>query len=467
VNLEEIRATLDPIDAPTWIVGGGLRDALLGRTVADVDLAIAGDAQAAAKAMARAHGAGRFTLSAAFGSWRVQGGRLPYTVDITPLQGATLTEDLARRDLTINALAMPARGDAEIVDLHGGRDDLANRVLRQVTLTAFRADPVRLLRVARLATQLGFTVDPATRATAQADAHLLWTCPGERLREELGRMLRLDDPASAVLGLDDIGVLGVLVPELEQARGLDQSEYHQHDVLGHTLEVVQRAAALVRDPEPVFRSLTARILEVFAEPLADDLTRGQALVWPALLHDMAKAQTKGVTPQGRVTFFGHDRLGAAGADALLRELRAATRLREATVHCVRHHLALGFLVHRQPLSLRDMDRYLRATNPVEVELIVLSVADRLATNGPRTRESAITRHLALARQVMGTHFELVDRGPIRPPINGAQIAAALGRPPGAWLSELLMALREEQLVRVINSEKALDFAQNWSERHPT
>jgi poly(A) polymerase len=404
VNPEEIRASLDPIQAPAWIVGGGLRDALLGRPVADVDLAIEGDAQVAAKALARAHGAGRFALSSAFGSWRVQGGRLPYTVDITPLQGATLADDLARRDLTINALAMPTRGEAEIVDLHGGRDDLSSRVLRQVSSRAFRDDPVRLLRLARLATQLGFSVDATTRATAQADAATLWTCPGERLREELGRMFRLDDPAGAVLGLDEIGVLGVLVPELEQARGLDQSEYHQHDVLGHTLEVVQRTAALVRDPEPVFRSLTPRILAVLDEPLADGLTRGQALLWAALLHDMAKAATRAVTPEGRVTFMGHDRLGAADADALLRELRSATRLREAVVHCVRRHLALGFLVHRQPLSLRDMDRYLRATSPVEVELIVLSVADRLATNGPRTRESAITRHLTLARQVMATRF---------------------------------------------------------------
>jgi putative nucleotidyltransferase with HDIG domain len=457
-------APLAPLGDGAWAVGGGIRDALLGRPVADLDVAVADRPAERARDLAKAHDARRFRLSASFGSWRVFGGRLPFPVDLTPLQGPTLEADLARRDLTVNALATPVAGPGagEVVDRHGGVADLAARRLRLVSPEALANDPVRMLRLARLALQLGFAVDPEAVRRARADAPLLADAVGERLRDELGRLLRLPEAWRGVELLDEIGALGALVPELEESRGLEQSPYHHKDVLGHTLEVVRHASEMLADPEPVFRSLAPRVAETLARPLADDLTAGQAMLYAALLHDMAKPATRAVTPEGRVTFMGHDRLGAEMVDALFRRLRTSTRLREFVVLLVRQHLPLGFMVHREPLSLRQIDRYLRRTAPAEIEVIVLTVADRLATAGPMTRPSAITRHLALARQVAGVHFDLVDRGPIRPLVPGDALARAAGRPPGPWLTELLAALREEQLVGAVRSaEEAEEFARRW------
>ncbi|HEX2507557.1 MAG TPA: HD domain-containing protein, partial [Miltoncostaeaceae bacterium] len=370
-----LRALVEPLAAlgpRAWAVGGGVRDALLGREVADLDVAVAGDAAAAAWALARPSGATRFRLSRAFGAWRVQGGRLPFAVDLTPLQGGSLEEDLGRRDVTVNALALPAAGDGGLIDLHGGLDDLRGRRLRLVRPTALADDPVRLLRLARLAEDLGFAIDGDALARGREASGRLWEAPGERLAVELGRILRLRHPDRAWRNLDALGALGALVPALDDSRGLDQSPYHHEDVLGHTLEVTAHVADLVADPERVFRSRAGRVREVLDAPLADDLTRGQALGLPALLHDMAKPATRAVTPEGRVTFMGHDRLGAEMADDLMRRLKTSTRLREFVVRCVRMHLPLGFMVHRTPLSLRQIDRYLRATAPWEVEIIVLS-----------------------------------------------------------------------------------------------
>jgi tRNA nucleotidyltransferase/poly(A) polymerase len=464
-----LRALVEPLAAlgpRAWAVGGGVRDALLGREVADLDVAVAGDAAAAAWALARPSGATRFRLSRAFGAWRVQGGRLPFAVDLTPLQGGSLEEDLGRRDVTVNALALPAAGDGGLIDLHGGLDDLRGRRLRLVRPTALADDPVRLLRLARLAEELGFAIDDDALARGREASGRLWEAPGERLAVELGRILRLRHPDRAWRNLDALGALGALVPALDDSRGLDQSPYHHEDVLGHTLEVTAHVADLVADPERVFRSRAGRVREVLDAPLADDLTRGQALGLPALLHDMAKPATRAVTPEGRVTFMGHDRLGAEMADDLMRRLKTSTRLREFVVRCVRMHLPLGFMVHRTPLSLRQIDRYLRATAPWEVEIIVLSAADRLATRGPRTSESAVRRHLALAREIMDVHFELVDRGPVRPLLAGDEAAADLGRPPGPWLAELLDQLREEQVVGAVRTrDEALRFARRWAASH--
>ena len=464
-RLDELRAPLAPVGEQAWVVGGGVRDALLGRPVADVDLAIATDARDAAIDLAKAHRATRFALSDAFGAWRVHGGSLPFTVDITPIQGGGLTEDLSRRDLTVNALAYPVAG-GELVDPHGGRRDLDARILRMVGPTVLRDDPVRLARLARLACQLGFAVDPDTRLRARMDAGAITLSAPERVADELRRIARLRDAWRGFEWLDDLGVLGVIVPELEEGRGLEQTPYHHKDVLGHTLEVIEHACAIRADPRDVFRGNAVRVATVLDEPLADEVTRGEALIFAALFHDMAKPATYAVTPEGRTTFFHHDRRGAEMASEWCLRYRTSTRFRETVALCVRRHLALGFMVHQQPLSLRQIDRYLRVTAPAQVELMVLSVADRLATNGPRTTPMQITRHLAVARDLAQWHFALVDRGPVRPILNGAQLADLLDRPAGRWTAELLEALREEQLVgRVVNVDQARAFAEDWWSAH--
>jgi poly(A) polymerase len=445
-----------------WLVGGGVRDALRGLEVADVDLAVAGDAAELAARLARAHRARRFPLSREFGAWRVSGGDLGRQVDLTPLQGADLAGDLARRDFTINALAVSLSG-GDLIDLHGGLADLRAGRVRVVSPGAFRDDPVRLLRAARFAEQLGFGVDDATVATARADAGRVWDAPGERLAEELGRILALPRADRAVRELDRLAVLGALVPELEDCRGVGQNSYHHLDVLGHTLEVVEHAVALAADPSPVFRAQAPRVAEVLARPLGDGLTSREGLILGAILHDMAKAETRTELPDGRIGFMGHDVRGAEMADALLRRLRTSTRLREFVCLLVRRHLPLGFLVHRTPLSLRQIDRYLRSTHPAEVEVIVLTVADRLATDGPRTTESAMRRHLVLAREILAEHFRLLDRGPVVPLVRGDRLARELGRDEGPWLAELLERLREEQVVGAVTDERgALAFARRWN-----
>ena len=183
----------------------------------------------------------------------------------------------------------------------------------------------------------------------------------------------------------------------------------------------------------------------------------------ALLHDMAKPATRAVTPEGRVTFMGHDRLGAEMADALMRRLHTSARLREFVVRCVRWHLPLGFMVHRTPLSLRQIDRYLRATAPSEVEIIVLSAADRLATRGPRTSQSAIDRHLVLAREVMDEHFRLVDRGPAgaaRSPATSWRRPSGASPGPG-WPRSWTRCARGRSVGVLRTRDQALRFARAW------
>ena len=462
-----LRGPLAPVPGDAWVVGGGLRDALTGRAVADVDIVVAGDPEAAAKALSRAHGASRFQLSRDFGAWRLTGGTLPWQVDVMPVLGGTLDEDLSRRDFTVNALAMPVTGDPVIIDRHGGLADLDAGRLALVSPAALEADPVRVLRLARIAHQLGFAVDPSARDAARRAAPAVRSAPGERVMEEFARIICAGDPVAVIDTLDSLGGLAALVPELDDCRGVDQSEYHHLDVLGHTMEVLGNVVAIERDPEAIFRGNAPVVAASLAQPLADDLARGQALRITALLHDMAKAATRGVTPEGRVTFIGHDQMGADMADGLMRHLRTSNRLRDFVVHGVRQHLVLGFMVHRQPLSLVQQDRFLRRVAPDPVEAIVLSVADRLVTDGPRTTPIQITRHLALARELLAAHVAIGAREPIRSAIDGAELAQMLGRRPGPWVAEILIAIREQMLMGRLDDRASTErFARAWGEEHP-
>jgi poly(A) polymerase len=440
-----------------WLVGGVLRDRLLGRETADLDVVVAGDAGEAARRVARATGGAPFALSDAFGAWRVVGPDQAWQVDLTPLRGERIEDDLAQRDFTVNAMAEPIDG-GELVDPFGGAADLAARRLRMVGARAFEDDPLRVLRVARFACELGLAVEPETAAVAGAHAGGLADVAGERVFAELRRVICADAVRDGLALMDDLGATPVVLPELTALRGVEQSHFHHLDVLEHTLAVLDAVVELERDPGPALGEHAQAAMAVLAEPLADGLTRGEALRFGALLHDAAKPQTRAETPEGRITFMGHDAAGAELARAVLSRLRTSERLQAHVAALARHHLRLGFLVHERPLSRRHVFRYLRACEPVEVDVTVLSVADRLATRGHRS-DDAIPAHLTLSRAMLGEALRWRAEGPRPPLVRGDELAAELGIRQGPQLGELLAALDEAGFAgEIATREQALALA---------
>jgi putative nucleotidyltransferase with HDIG domain len=288
--------------------------------------------------------------------------------------------------------------------------------------------------------ELGFEPEPETVTLASRSAPALAAVASERVFTEF-KLLLIAEHALDGLGLiDQLGVTGVILPELTSLHGIEQSHYHHLDVHEHTRAVLAELIALEDEPGASFGAQAEAVATVLDEPLANELTRGQALRFGALFHDVAKPQTRRVSAQGRVTFMGHDAAGAEMAAAALRRLRASERLSEYVAAVTRHHLRLGFLVHEMPLDRRAVYRYLKACEPVGVDVTVLSVADRLATRGSGSSE-AIARHLELARQLVGEAIAWRQAGP-RPPIRGDDLARALGIVPGPEVGRLLAELEE-------------------------
>lgn len=445
-------------DERVWIVGGAVRDAVLGRDVTDLDLAIADDPERAVKAVAREGDGHAFELSVEFATWRAVARDRSWQVDATALRGEGIESDLAARDFTLGAIAVPLAG-GEAVDPFGGIADLERGLLRAVGADSFRADPLRLLRAARLATDLSLEIDPATVARARLDSAHAAEPAGERQLAELRRLIGGPDPLRGVALLDELGLTAVVLPELEALRGVEQGPNHHLDVLGHTLAVLERTLEVESDLERFAGERAAETRALLEEPLADEMSRGTALRFGALLHDIGKPVTRGER-DGYVTFIGHDSEGAEIVAGICGRLRTSGGLTRHLKALTQHHLRLGFLVHEAPLPPRRVHEYLRATEPVAADVTLLTVADRLSArgSGPFATEEAIEAHLDLARQMLAAALDWHHEGPPEPLLRGDELADELGLAPGPGLGELLAELEAAQYAgEVADRQAAIEY----------
>jgi poly(A) polymerase len=423
-----------------WIVGGAVRDALLDRAVTDLDVAVAGDERAIASRIARVAGGPMFELSAEFGTWRAMPADRAWRVDVTRLRGDGIESDLAGRDFTVNAIAVPLGELASgPIDPYGGALDLDRRSLRAVSERAFADDPLRVLRAARLAAELEFELDPATGRLASGAAPGLAEVAGERQFAELRSLIAGADPLRGLDLLDELGGTPFALPELEALRGVRQNPNHHLDVHGHTLEVLAQLLEVERDLGRYAGAAAPGVARLLAEPLADELTRGGALRFGAVLHDIGKPATRQKHEGGFVSFVGHDREGAVLVRAACARLKTSRALARHVEALTLHHLHLGFMARERPLSRRRLYDYLRTCDPVAADVTLLTVADRLAARGtgPTASAEMIEAHMELAREVLPAALEWHANGPPRTPIAGDELARAVGIEPGPELGRLL------------------------------
>jgi putative nucleotidyltransferase with HDIG domain len=448
--------------AGVWIVGGAVRDAALGKEIADLDLAVAGDPGAVAKAIARELGEHAFELSAEFGTWRVVAPGRGWQIDATVLRGAGIEPDLAARDFTIGAVAVPLAG-GEPVDPFGGLADLEAKVLRAVGEGSFDGDPLRLLRAARLAAELGLEIDPGTITLARASASRAAEPAGERQLTELRQLLGGPDPLRGLALLDELGLTAVVLPELEALRGVEQGPNHHLDVHGHTLAVLEHALEVERDLDRFAGERAEEVAALLAEPLADEISRRTALRFGALFHDIGKPDTR-AEYGGFIGFRGHDQVGAEIVAGICGRLRASRRLTQHLRGLTLHHLRLGFLIPEAPLPPRRVHQYLRATEPVAVDVTLLTVADRLSARGagPLARPEMVEAHMALARQMVAAALDWRREGPPPPLLRGDELAGELALEQGPRLGELLVELEAAQYAGEVSDRAgALEHARNW------
>jgi len=439
-----VSAAAAAIEGPAWAVGGAVRDAALGRPVIDADVAVeAGTEREAASAIARAARGAAFELSEEFGTWRAVSGDRDWHVDVTRLRAADIEADLALRDFTVNAIAVPlADLDAGPIDPTQGASDLERRVLRAVSERSFADDPLRLLRAARIAAELGLEIEPGTVALARSEIARAAEPAGERRLAELRLLVAGPDPIRAFELLDELGATGGVLPELEALHGVEQNPNHHLDVHGHTIEVLRHLLAIEGDLDTYAGESAPGVRQLFAQPLADGFTRREGLRLGALMHDIGKPATKGERG-GYVTFIGHDSVGAELVAESLARLQASRALSRYVAGLTRNHLHLGFMVHERPVSRRRLYDYLARCGDVAPDVTLLTAADRMSArgSGPVASPEMIAAHLELVREVLPAALEWQRTGPPGVPVAGDELARELGIEEGPRLGDLIEELR--------------------------
>lgn len=465
-----------------WLVGGAVRDLWLGASVRDWDLAVERDAIGVARAIANALQADVYVLDAEHDTARVIHGDAH--LDLAGLRGRSIEEDLKARDFTINALAIDLNEPDQLIDLIGGERDLEDGVIRALSERSLTGDPIRLLRAVRQAIVLKFEIDLQTGRWLAQHAALITTASAERVRDELIKLISAPGFADGLLLLDAYGLLGHILPEVAALQGVTQSPPHHWDVYEHTRRVIDALeligtrllgfeqsdeTAIMRAvaPDWVWDSLLLTLspftdalrahLRVF--DIDSDRSRWHTLKWAALLHDAGKPDTRTLDENGRTRFFGHEELSARLAEDRLRALKFSSAEIERVCGIIGGHMRPHWLAE-SPLTRRAMYRFFRDTRDYGVDILLLSLADHLATHGPDLARERWVERLTLIEAMLTAYFEQREVV-VRPPslINGHELMAELALKPGKQIGVLLEAIREAQAAgEVTTKEEAVRLA---------
>jgi len=425
-----VAETLEKAGFEAYIVGGCVRDLLLGRVPRDWDLTTNAKPEQIVSLFPKTVYENTFGTVAIVNEnatdermkiievtpYRVESNysdkRHPDKVEFS----TKIEDDLKRRDLSINAIAASLSKGAikDIVDLYGGFSDLNDKLIRTVGSPAdrFNEDALRLIRVIRLAIELGFKIEDSTYKAIQSHNSLIKDVSMERVRDEFVKLIMSDEPKRGIEMLEDSGILKHFIPELEKGIGVTQNQAHAFDVWEHLLRSLQHAADKKWDLE---------------------------IRLAALFHDIAKPQTKGVSREtGQATFYGHEMKGYYETRKILERLRFSRATIEKTCKLVRWHM---FFSDTETITLSAVRRMIVNVGQENIwDLMNLRICDRIGTGRPKENPYRLRKYKAMIEEAL--------RDPISVKmlkIDGKGVMEVTKIPPGPKIGAILQALFGEVL----------------------
>ena len=467
--LESIQKVNLHLDGEVYLVGGFVRNSLIGRSSSDIDIVTTSSSRECAETFRRELGGTLFPLDIPRGIFRLllnDSNELGIShLDLSEGKGGVL-EDLEKRDFTINAMAIPINqfgntpSDWNVIDPTTGLADLKQKAIRMTHSNVFKEDPIRILRATRLASQLEFEIEKETFQTIQQDRFLLGPCSPERIRDEFLEILSQPNLKHSLEELSRNLVLEILIPELSDAKGVIQPIEHYWDVYDHSIQTAVMAEAILkrdyRENDEIGNSIPWRswLDEYFSEEVCDGHSRSTILKLAGLLHDVAKPETKTIQPNGRVRFLGHSPIGAAKAEIILSRMRLSNRGITMIKTMVEHHLRPSQTSQKDQMPTRKaVYRYFRDVGEVALDTIYLSLADFLAARGPTLDKEAWLFNSKRINYTIeeGTRIQQIENEPKL--LDGHEISHLFDIKPSPELGELINQVRKAQAIGIIDTKQ--------------
>jgi len=456
---------------PAYIVGGYLRDNLLGIEVQDFDLVAMSDPIELGKELANRLNGTLITLDKSRGIVRIVTRPSGKVVDLACFSNS-IEEYLSGRDFSINAMALNLDKSVSdewcnyLVDPYNGLHDLQENHVKMISRNVFTDDPLRLLRAVRIARKCGFAIETQTERAILHDSSKVSDVSSERIREEFMQIIAGDGAADGLRLLDRLGLLSRVIPDLDACRKVSQPKAHYWDVFDHSInavEAVERVTSGIK--EDIFLSELEYDQDTesyFEQTISDGHSMRTFLKLAALTHDIAKPHTKTIDNNG-MHFWGHEKKGSEIMEEWLRFMHVGGKGTAAICLMIKHHLRPSQLSEPGNIpSSRAIYRFSRDLEELAIAVLFLSLADYMAAKGPMINLLDWQKKVNLVNNVLGSLRELrlsnIDR-PIRRLVSGNDLMKYLDVKPGPKLGLLLSEIAEANAVnRMANKREALEWA---------
>jgi putative nucleotidyltransferase with HDIG domain len=448
--------TILPRQKGVYIIGGSIRDLLLGRVPADYDIACTGNPEKFAKKIL-AESVGhlvRLGKSDQMIFRVISGGTI---FDITSLNGASIEEDLKKRDFTVNAVAYDLYSE-KIIDCFGGLKDLADKKVRMVSKKIFKKDPVRLIRAYRIGACLNFEIESRTAELIAYHVKLLRNIAGERIRAELLSMLDTSASYPYLIQMANNGLLEAVFPGFDCLKGCVQNNHHHFDVFEHTLSAFEHLETMMNKPEDILPGISTQICRYIAK------TRPALIKCAILIHDIGKPLTKTVDSSGKCRFYGHARKSAQMARTIGQRLRFSNREQRFIDCIVRHHmkpLSLFKAYEKKTATQKSIVRFYKKCDDNTPAVLLAAMADTKAKQYKMTSQSKdlISFIEKLIYDYFMSYQALRDTSPL---ITGHDLIHVLGLAPSPIFKKILEFVDDAKLTHTVkNRSEALELVRNY------
>jgi poly(A) polymerase len=450
-----------------YLVGGSVRDLVIGRNdVKDIDILMPAESEAIARVFADRIGGSFFFLDETRNISRVvkQNDHEFIQFDFANFEGPDVQTDLGRRDFTINAMALDlrqfiARGSIDaLIDPFHGIQDVHDKLIRVTRPEVLDDDPLRLIRAVRFYATLGFAIEDSTAAHIRQRSKRIAGPSPERVRDELFLILSERQAEKHLLLLDSLGLLTVILPELEPLRGFAPGMYHVHDVLTHSFKTAGYIDAVLDELSDFSLAYAGSVRTHLEEHLEPLIPRIAASRFACLLHDMAKPDTF-TNADGHIRFHGHDNLGAEKCQFVCRRLRLSRNTEALVSRLIKFHMRLFNLSTPGGPSRNAMYRYCRDLGDALPESLLLAQADARATSEimPKEKFMDTRRPMAAVLEYYYTKFLKAEAAPL---VTGDDLIR-MGLAPGPRFREILEEMKERQTEGVVrNRQEALEYLEH-------
>ena len=439
-----------------YIVGGFVRDCLLGKQSSDVDIVVAkGCGHAYATKLAQYLEGFFVELDNVNNIYRVVFPDKTHYVDIADCTGESIQDDLKRRDFTINALAFDLF-NSEIIDVVSGMQDLKNGIIREISEFNIIDDPIRILRAFRFKSQLGFEFSDDLKTILNKHAFKLDSTAKERVNVELIKLFGGEHAVETIIELDELGVLEKLIPEVVEIKKIPPNSHHHLDLFNHSLETVNQVQLFYQNS-----------CDDVKQHLEDECFGGQKricyLKFASFLHDVGKPATWQIEPEtGRHRFIMHDSIGADVVVSTLKNLKFSKKQISYIQKIIKNHIYPAGVVTSDEVTEKARLRFFRKMEDEVNDLIAIAYADRMSALGPDITKDMLEKNInglnVLLKQYLQEKSKLA---PLPKLLDGKEIMELLGISASPELGKVIAKLKEAQITSEVNTkEEAIEFIKN-------